>query len=90
MQAHADVETVFAAGLHHVLVSADTGSFQSCREEEQNKVEGNVHFVARLWSFGIEPTTYSTNRRIDGFDLLKLSLQHSSHSLILHSNDLLE
>lgn len=45
MQAHADVEAVLAAGLHHVLVGADTGRFQSCREEEeeeQRKVEENT------------------------------------------------
>lgn len=31
VQTHADVETVLTAGLHHVLVSTDTGSFQSYR-----------------------------------------------------------
>lgn len=29
VQAHADVETIFTAGLHHVLVGTDTGSLKS-------------------------------------------------------------
>ncbi len=29
VQAHTDVETIFTAGLHHVLVGADTGSLKS-------------------------------------------------------------
>lgn len=29
MQTHTDVETILTAGLHHVLVSTDTGSLQS-------------------------------------------------------------
>lgn len=32
MQAHTDVETILTAGLHHVLVSTDTGSLQSYTE----------------------------------------------------------
>lgn len=34
MQTHADVETIFTAGLHHVLVSTDTGRLQSYRGGE--------------------------------------------------------
>lgn len=43
MQAHADVEAVFAAGLHHVLVSADAGSLQSCSGGRGAEAESSQH-----------------------------------------------
>lgn len=43
MQAHADVEAVFAAGLHHVLVSADAGSLQSCSGGRGAEAEWSQH-----------------------------------------------
>lgn len=33
VQTHADVEAIFATGLHHILVGADTSGFQSCKEK---------------------------------------------------------
>lgn len=32
VQTHADVEAVFATGLHHILVGTDTSGLQSCQE----------------------------------------------------------
>lgn len=48
MQAHADVEAIFTAGLHHILVGADAGSLQSCRggRGAEPELESNTHLAA--------------------------------------------
>lgn len=46
MQTHADVEAVFAAGLHHVLVGTDTSGLQSCEENKHTVATGVAPFLS--------------------------------------------
>lgn len=42
VQTHADVEAVFAAGLHHVLVGTDASGLQSCEQNKDTAASGSI------------------------------------------------